>query len=257
MITLIKEITTTFKDYSGSSIIMLLFVVSLIYLYFSEEDKGKRSILIYGSICLLVLFFCPILAYLVMNVIFNDNEVYYRMLWLLPVNTVVAYSGVKLINTCKGNIKKILLGTLFILIIGTNGSYVYSNPTFLKAENSYHLPDEVIEVCDAILPKEEGKWVCAVFPKEMISFVRQYSSRIYMPYGRAVLIDRWNLGHLLYDLMEEETINSEVLSDQATDYGCEYIILAEGKNMTVSLENYNYKKVDSVAGYQIFKRIKE
>ena len=257
MTTTISQLMATYNEYSGSSLTILLFLVCLIYLYFTEKEAGKKSLLVYGSVVILALFFCPFFAYLITNILFQDNEVYYRIIWMIPVNMVLAYCGVRLIISRSSTYKKVLIGLAFVAILVTSGDYAYDNPTFQKAENAYHIPKEVVAVCKEILPEEEDKWVCALFPSEMISFVRQYSSRIYMPYGRAVLIDRWNLGHQLFELMEEETLNSEVLSDQATDYGCEYIILIEGRTMTVSLENYNYKKINSVAGYQIYKRIQE
>lgn len=129
---------------------------------------------------------------------------------------------------------------MILFIVG--GDYTYDNPMFVKAENIHHIPQEVIDVCDIIEPEQGEDWVMAVFPAEMLSFVRQYSTRIHMPYGRAVLIDRWNLGHPMFDTMESDIIDVNVLSQQASEYQCDYVILPESKETSENMEQVGLQK---------------
>jgi len=249
--TLLEKVFGIYHNYGGNSLYMQIFLVALIYLYFTEKEQGRKIVLVYGSIILFFLFFFPLFALLLTQVLF-DEETYYRILWMLPVNVVIAYSGVRIIMTLNERVKKVLTGLLITSMLIFGGNFVYQNATFSKAENFYHIPQKVIEVCDVINPKEEEDWVMAVFPGEMLSFVRQYSTKIHMPYGRAVLIERWGLGHAIYDTMKEDVLDVKKLSSQAEEYQCDYIILSKSQEKTGNLEEYQYKFIKEIEDYLIY-----
>ena len=144
--------------------------------------------------------------------------------------------------------------TLFALagafIIMLSGSFIYQNPFFHKAENTYHIPQIVVEICDSI--EVEGREVMAVFPSEMVQYVRQYNPRICMPYGREILIERWNFYNELYLLMEASVISVERLSELCKGYGCHYVILHESKSLDGDMSDYSYDFFDHLGGYDIY-----
>lgn len=247
----LEKTAEIFRAYSGSSIYMTLFLCGLLYLWITEEDKGKKTVLVYSSACILGIFFLPGISYLLLNYIF-DGETYYRILWFLPVSLVVALAATKLISLQRNTWRKVVLGLLACVIIMRGGDYTYDNPTFQKAVNAYHIPREVIDVCDEIIPENEDNWVCAVFPQEMISYVRQYSANIHMPYGREVLITRWNLWHPMYQTMEAGIIYAKTLARQASEAGCHYIILHQDKVFDEDIEQYGYLLIKNVDGYHIY-----
>lgn len=252
MLDIIQQVYGIYINYSGSSLYMVLFLLCLTYLYFTETDPGKKYILVYGSFILLGLFLFPLFSYLMIQVIF-DGEVYYRFLWLLPINVMIAYGIVRLMIKIQNKKACLFIGTSILILFIVGGDYTYDNPMFVKAENIYHIPQEVIEVCDIIEPEQGEDWVMAVFPAEMLSFVRQYSTRIHMPYGRAVLIDRWNLGHPMFDTMESDIIDVNVLSQQASEYQCDYVIFPESKETSENMEQAGFAKMQEIDGYIIYK----
>ena len=71
-----------------------------------------------------------------------------------------------------------------LAIIVVSGSLVYINRYMSPAENLYHIPQNVIDICDVIEPAEGEPRVRAAFPSELVHFVRQYDTNILMPYGR-------------------------------------------------------------------------
>ena len=71
------------------------------------------------------------------------------------------------------------------MVLMISGKLVYSSPLFSRAENTYHIPQVVVDICDAI--EVEGREVMAAFPDEFLLYVRQYSPVICMPYGRESL----------------------------------------------------------------------
>ena len=176
------------KLYSGNGSLTLLFVASLVYLWITEKNKGRKAILVYGSLVILAVFLFPPLTNLVVNTL-EEEEIYYRLLWALPMGPVIAYAAVK----CISNIKKQWLqaGVLLLLVayIIIGGHLVYKSPQFSKAQNAYQVPDAVVQICDAI--EVPGREVMAIFPHELVQYVRQYSAFVVMPYGYDALVERW------------------------------------------------------------------
>ena len=138
---------------------------------------------------------------------------------------------------------------LFRSIVAT-GDYVYDNPYFGPAYNRFHVPQTVALVCDAIIV--EGREVRAVFPDEMLPFVRQYTANVCMPYGREMAVERWENDNPLYDAMKEEEADCEKIASLAAEQGCHYIILHETKPGQEGFEKTGYRYVETAAGYRIY-----
>lgn len=239
----------SFKWYSGSGLMMTLFLIAVCYLWITEENKNKKSILVYGSICILVLFFCPVFSYLTTKYI--GNEIYYRVLWLLPIGVTIAYAMVRVLRKLSGIKKWIgLMGMLLLIIF--SGKYTYSNGHFSKAVNMYHVPDYVIEVCDYIIVP--GREVVAAFPAEFLQYVRQYTGMVHMPYGRELFMENevYVEYNPLYNLLEAERIDAVKLSDEARVQKCHYIIVSTQENMDGSLESNNWECLDTIDGYNVY-----
>ena len=143
-----REIIEIFKAYNGTGYYCILFIIALIYLWFTEEDKRIRALLIYTPTVIQILFFTPIF-YMIYNRL--DDGTYYRILWLLPMTVVIAYAGCKVIGI-HTRVGLALLSAILVM----SGTYVYKSVYMTRAENEYHIPQEVVEVCEIIKP-EEGK----------------------------------------------------------------------------------------------------
>jgi hypothetical protein len=193
-----------------------------------------------------VLFFCPLFYY---GYQLLDEGTYYRILWLLPMTATIAYSMVKILGRYPAG--TLALGILLIVL---SGNYIYSNQYISAAENAYHLPQESIEVCDLIMPAEEEENVKGVFPDELIHYVRQYTSRILMAYGRDYLAPDWKYGdHPLRTLMNSEVIAAGKLAKLATEYDCHYIVLEKDKRIQGNLEKMNIIKIGETQNYYIYR----
>ena len=153
-----QTIMSIFKDFGGTGYYSILFVLALIYLAFSEEDKRVRTLFVYIPAVMLLLFFLPPF-YMLYNRL--DEGTYYRILWLMPMTVIIAYAGCKAIGR---HVKTgVLLGSLVLIM---SGSYVYNSIYMSPAENMYHIPQETIEICDMIKPAEGEERVWALFPAD-------------------------------------------------------------------------------------------
>ena len=190
-----------FRDYMGTGLITGFFIVAVVYLFFTETDKAKRLLFIYIPVVMLLLYFNPLFCKLLYSVI--GDEIYYRILWLIPVTMVLAYGITVFYQRIRG-----WRGTAFLVLAAvmviTSGSLIYKNVNFKRADNLYHIPQTVVDICDAI--EVEGREVMAVFPMEMLQYVRQYNAYVCMPYGREIIVDRWGYFSPLQQAMEAEKL---------------------------------------------------
>lgn len=245
-----NTIIEIFKQYNGTGYYCILFIIALIYLWFIEEDKRIRVLLIYTPALIQILFFVPYF-YMIYNRL--DDGTYYRILWLLPMTAVIAYAGCRVI----GVHTKIGLALLScILIIG--GTYVYNSQYMSKAENEYHLPREVVEICDMIKPDEGRERVWAAFPTDLVHFVRQYTTTIQMPFGRNSMVSTWvKDDNAMYDLYLQPEINLEELSDLSIEFYCNYIILDKERILTGGTpEDYEMIKIGETEHYDVYRNMK-
>ncbi len=243
-----NDVIDLFREYMGTGLIVIWFLVSLIYLFIKERRKHIRILFVYVPVLLLLVFFNPLFARLVYGVV--GDEIYYRILWLLPITVVIAFATVDIWGQLKRKIRY-LYALVVAGLIMISGSYIYNNPYFQKAENMYHVPQSVVDICDAI--EVEGREVMAVFPVEMLQYVRQYTPLVCMPYGREITVSSWVHLNDLYDVMEAEEIDAELLIKLAREQLCVYIILPEDKVIHGSLEDYAFAEFDRMHGYVIYK----
>lgn len=241
-----ETLISIFKEYNGMGYYGILFLISLVYLGYTEEDKWMKNIFVYIPATIQILFFIP-LFYMLYNRL--DEGTFYRILWLLPMTVVIAYTGCKLMRR---HIKMgLFLGTLILMI---SGKLIYENQYMTKAENLYHLPQETIDICEMIRPAEGEERVWALFPAEQVHFVRQYTTTIQMPFGRDNLVESWDrIIHPLYTLLQQDVIPVEELSELSIESYCNYIILLKTMKVEGSLEEYGIRKIGETENYIVYR----
>ena len=241
-----RSILEVFQGFTGSGFLTILYLLTLLYLWTSEKNPAFRAIFVYGASIIQILFFMPIFYY---GYQLLDKGTYYRILWTLPMTITIAYAAVKILGRYPTG--SIVIGLIVIIVCG---KYVYSNEYISLAENVYHIPQEVIEVCDMIMPKEDEERVTGVFPDSLIHFVRQYSGRIKMVYGRDYLAPDWIYGdHPLRQVMNKEEIRISELVRLATEQKCQYIILERNKELIGNFEKLKVFKIGETANYDIYR----
>lgn len=238
-----------FREYMGTGLMVIWYMISLVYLWINEKRKYLRLLFLYMPVILLLIYFNPLFARLVHDM--AEGEIYYRILWLLPVTTVIAYTAVCIYGKFTDRRRAELFALCAVGMIAVSGSFVYSSPLFSKAENRYHMPDSVVHICDAI--HVPGREVMALFPLELVSYVRQYDPLICMPYGREMTVDRWHYRDLLRDAMIEETIDVEKMVPLAREAGCHYCILPVNRKIKGDPKDYGWVIFGETDGYIIYR----
>lgn len=237
--------TEIFQKFSGSGFVLILFVLSVIYLFLFEKRKPRRIMLVYVPTILLLLFFNPLFFGIFSHLV--GEEIYFRMIWLLPLTTVTGYTIIHIAERLQGK-KRTGFCLAAVLVLIFSGKLVYSSPLYSVAENKYHVPDKVVHICDAI--EIEGREVMAAFPEEFLLYVRQYSSTICMPYGRTLIMGYYEeFSHL----MQQDEIEVEKLAEFSKQALCHYVILPEETVLIGDMTGYGYEVFDKMYGYVIYR----
>ena len=106
------------------------------------------------------------------------------------------------------------------------------------------------------MPAEEEERVWAVFPQELIYYVRQYTSEVQMPYGREMLEASWEWNwdtHPIYKIMREDTIDLDALSPLLTEYNCQYLILNKSVPYTGDPQKNGLTKIADIEAYELYR----
>lgn len=245
-----STVVSHLTSYIGWGLIFIYYLVALVYLFVTEKRKERRILFIYMPLIVLIIFLLPVTAMVMER--FADDEVYYRLLWILPISITLAAAVTEAIIKLKGKAKGFaLVGTLALIILG--GRLIYTDTRFSVAENEYHIPQEVVDICDALVI--QGREVQVAFPKEMLVYVRQYTPLIVMPYGWDDLNYAGEEGSFqrIREILEKPTINAKDMGEAADDFSCHYIVLDEEKPIAGEPESYGLEEYMHIDGYVIYK----
>ncbi len=241
------ESLVIFKLYTGLRLLFGLTLVMWLFLLITEKRKAVRLVLVWAPILTAFLFLVPICrkAFVAAGL---DGETYYRILWTIPMGVIFCYGACRL---C-ARFRKTGFVVSAALVICC-GSLVYRSPYITRAENLYHIPDTVVEICELIGSGNPRIRVSAVMPPELIHFVRQYDASINMPYGREMLVERWGYYNAVYEAMEKpQVVNMEELLAATRQEGCRYIVMGEEKQTDNDPQESGLVLIAEIDGYRIY-----
>ena len=124
----------------------------------------------------------------------------------------------------------------------------------IRAENRLHVPHQVVDICDYLLADSGGEEVSAAFPSNIVQFVRQYTSRVNMPYGRDMLIARWGYWNEVYDAMEKpDTVEAKTLVKALNDTYTQYLVILQDRSVDGDFADYGMEYMGNVDGFDLWK----
>ncbi len=247
------ECWVSFKLYFGKPLLAILLVASAIYIIVTEKNWKKKILLGVLPIAIMVGFLLPVKK-IVYVALFNEgSDTYYRVMWLLPMYMVIGYAMCKLIFSFEKNMYQRLALVAALVITVLSGSLVYLNQYMSVAENLYHIPQNVIDICDEISPAEGEARVRAAFPSELVHFVRQYDTDILLPFGREMVVTQWDYYNQVYEVMEKpEVIDAVELLEATRQANCQYIILYKDRRIDKNLTTLGLKLKATIDDYNIY-----
>lgn len=242
-----EAIALVWQNISGSGMLTALYICAMVFLFYKEKETYKRILFVYLPMLWMGILFLPVTYQVVSTVI--DEELYYRFFWMLPMTLVISYALIQAYHMYQGRYRR-GLAVVMAAVVMFCGDFLYNNWRYTIAENVYHVPERVVALCDFM--HAEGREVMALIPAELMQYIRQYDSTICMPYGREILMENLTFYHPLYNIMEEETIDSDMLAETASQYGCVYIVLKQDKIKTKEVDSFGYEWVNTICGYDVY-----
>ena len=246
------ECWVALKLYFGNPLLAILLVASAIYIIVTEKDWKKKILLGILPIVILAGFLFPVTK-IVYVAAFDESDTYYRVLWLVPMYMVIGYAVCKLVFSFGSKMKQRIALVIALVVVVLSGHLVYLNQYMSVAQNLYHIPQHVIDICDVIAPADGEARVRAAFPSELVHFVRQYDTDILMPYGREMVVTQWDYYNPVYEVMEKpEVIDAEELLDATRQTSCRYIVLAKDRKINKNLTTLGLKLIETIDNYYIY-----
>ena len=207
-----------------------MFILALLYMMtHTNKIKCAKTFLLYTGLFYLVFFF-PATAFILMYYAM-ESDVYWRMLWVLPIFIVVGFLLVEWKYLLERKYQRILFIFALSGLLVLNPGWI--NHFTTRAENMYHLPNVVIETIHTINEVEDDRVDRrAVFPVDMHPYVRQYDASFLLlfnwnatfkdqraaqlPENRRLIFEMINTNHynwnLLKALLREEEVDYFIIN---------------------------------------------
>ena len=230
-------------------------VIGIIIAFMLVKYRTRDGMAVLGVCAIIwILYLNPIVINFLASLTVNTRSV--RIFWAFPIIIGLGYVCACLIENGR-KWKQILVLVLTAALLFCTGGTILNRENYVAECNLYKIPDDVIEVADAIEENSRQEWE---YPYVMTTiylstYLRQYDGNIRLLYGRT---KSGSEGKELYNLMREymdKDIPYEVLYDmgcQAIDKGVNMIVLLKYQVQNEALETLGFYRVDCLEDYYIF-----
>ena len=173
----------------GNRMYLIYYLISVIIIAILGNKEAKKYFVIIQLINLLTIW-NPLFSNLIARYL-TSSDTFWRVLWLLPLETTIAYAITIIIQKAKNIQLKIPIIIISFIIIVIPGKFVYTTGI---TENLEKIPQYIIDQTNYILEKEseEEEIVVLAPPTDALhgSTMRQLSSKIKLIYSRNFYLDK-------------------------------------------------------------------
>ena len=239
------DFMATFED----SWIFPVLIFCIFWILWKEQDRTKKWLAGILPLILLVLYWCPITGILLMKIL--GENVYWRILWLVPVSVTIPVAFCLLLKSMKGGARfAVFLILSAVIVLG--GKKVLSTEWFEPSTNVWKVPQNVVAVCD-LLPGN----VHVLASNRLTPYLRLYDPTLTLEYARNALIfngmdEVYGQTANLYKAIQEPEIDVDIVGPLAREQGCTFLIFSIGRTYAGDWEDYGYREYASTDEFRIF-----
>lgn len=255
MTALLAELWKTFQQFVGEGWIHWLLALFAV-LFVCVGEKRNRYSLLYPAAGILLVFFNP-LIYGTIGIRFM-NGMYWRMLWLIPLVPLVAMGVTALYSRAKTLLLRCLVLFAAGILVIFGGSPIYTRANFTPAQNVYQIPQVAIDVADCIirdLGEQETDY--AVVPDELLCYIRQYTSRVELVYGRnayGYIQEMSDDCAVIHNEMVKQVPDVEKAALYSKGENAQYIVFNSAYHKGYdAISQYGFAFLERVDGYDIYR----
>lgn len=245
------------NNYWGDGYIQYLLLAAVVYLLIWKRKKTSiRQVLPYLFLVLFV-FLCPFTAKIIQKCIGQD--VYWRVLWLLPATPVIALACTEFLHIRKSKLARYATVFLFAATIAVCGKSLLDSGQYVKVHNYQKVPDEVAHICNMIREDAGDGEVYLATDENLSPYIRVYDPSFKMPYGRRGKGAITKSTIRLYKAVHPEgRVKYKKIARYAKASGCNYIaVVLNDRFKPRAMERYGYQQIGTVNNYGIFRLTEE
>lgn len=252
-------VKSMYDSYNGTGMQMALFFACIIYLLVQKREKEKRYLFAGYTLLFFIVCFFPVTAKVIMEVCI-EQEVYWRMFWLLPTTVVIAYTAVQLLMQMEKKAQRYALLGVMLVVIALTGTNVYNRTIFEPKQNNYKITGDTVEICDIIEADASANGITTkklITVNDLLTTIRQYDANILMPYGNEVIkgnrAENENAA-CIFRLMSSDTKNWGAIAWYAGMENCNYIAYPIDDDVESALASHGFMKIGNNASYNVYRR---
>lgn len=216
-----------------------------------KEGKSDRiGALAAYTATVLFLFFFPISAMIIKKCVGAD--VYWRVLWILPVIPVIAYGGTCFVQLARKKAVQVVFLVVVLAGIMFSGTSVYEG-NYIRTHNHQQVPDEVAHVCNLINAHRGAGEALLVTDNNLSPYIRVYDPSISMIYGRLGRGAQTKEDKEIYKKINVEQAEYSEIAQSVKERGCNYLVICVyNEEQEREIEAEGYVLLDYVNQYGVF-----
>ncbi len=238
-------------QFNDEGLHIILLALGMIYIAVKKEEKKHRYLMLGYTAAFLLVYFCPPVVWF-MDKILGDL-VYWRMLWLLPMPVILAYSMVKIWAGIGNRWKKAGIFAAFILMLSLMGQNVYyQDSPYEKRANWEKLPTSPVAIVDIINQNRgsEDEWALLAAPADIVDYIVQYDASIRQVYGRKGMVR----SYYIMNSIQSDQIIYKNFCKRLRRRKCNYVVLGNNTKKRVrGMEKRGFSVIGTVGSYNIYK----
>lgn len=254
MKTILEWIGFSWKCYWGGGYYQYLLLAAGFYLLiFHRKKRYVRQTLAFCT-CLLFVFLFPLTAKCISFCI--GENVYWRVLWLLPTIPVVALAATEFLRSRHSRLVQTILLLCCCGVIALSGKDMLSAGNFTRTNNRMKVPDDIAHIANALqeaAAKDNIPEICVITDDDYpVTYLRVYDPSIKQGYGRRMGGVRNHACYRVYRLLLRPTLNYRKFAKLSKRGGCNFIVIRVPEKKMKKIERFGYVKIGEVGSYTIF-----
>lgn len=212
--------------------------------------KAKAGAVAIYTLLALAAFFFPVSAWILQKCI--GAEVYWRVLWGVPVVPLLAYAGTRLVRRPKKKIAQAAVLAIMLGVTAVSGKSIYEG-NYSRVHNYQQVPDEVAHICNLINAHRGDGDALLATDNNLSPYIRVYDASIRMPYGRLGRGAKAEIDRTIYHDINFESDKYAEIAKNAKHRGCTYLaICIYNEEQQNEIEAEGYVLLDFVNQYGVF-----
>lgn len=237
------------KDYIGKGYFYIIYALSIIVILIKGSKNAKKYFIFVPMIYILTIY-NPLFTKIIIKY-FTSSSVFWRLMWLMPMEFSIIYAFVILIYLPRKKRYSIGILAIEILIIAISGKFTFTKENgFEKAENFNKIPQYIINQTEYILKQEKSlnRKVNVLAPQEPLhsTTMRQLTSSINLFWSREMYMNELYNNEELQEMEkihkisrnEVPQIEPKEFEEIRKKYGVNWIIIESSRQEIVNYLNY-------------------